>query len=206
MRKILLGVVLTLVIVYSFKYCEDQRDKEQALIESTTLIQKQLQNVGKLVVTEGYFSEVLTYKTSEAYFGNLLDAKKKAVVIVNAKVTVAYDLSKMKYKIDEQNKILQITHIPEEEISMHPDLQYYDIQTDYFTKFEANDYNAVKQAVNASLKTKIEASTLKTNAKNRLISELSKFYLLTNTMGWTLKYNETSIDTQETFNTINLKL
>ncbi|WP_425414343.1 hypothetical protein [Psychroserpens burtonensis] len=37
---------------------------------------------------------------------------------------------------------------------------------------------------------KIEVSDLKSNAQNRLISELSKFYILTNTMGWTLEYSQ----------------
>ena len=40
---------------------------------------------------------------------------------------------------------------------------------------------------------KIEASDLKSNAQNRLISELSKFLILTNSLGWTLVYNETPI-------------
>jgi len=41
---------------------------------------------------------------------------------------------------------------------------------------------------------KIEASELKSNAQNRLISELSKFFILTNSLGWTLQYNENPIE------------
>tara|TARA_R110002050_G_scaffold300812_1_gene473305 strand:+ start:414 stop:584 length:171 start_codon:yes stop_codon:yes gene_type:complete len=41
---------------------------------------------------------------------------------------------------------------------------------------------------------KIEASDLKSNAQNRLISELSKFFMLTNSLGWTLQYNESPIE------------
>jgi hypothetical protein len=36
---------------------------------------------------------------------------KKALIVVNADVTVAYDLHKMKYDIDE-NKIISILSIP----------------------------------------------------------------------------------------------
>ncbi len=39
----------------------------------------------------------------------------------------------------------------------------------------------------------MEKSKLKTNAENRLISELSKILILTNTMGWTLRYNGETI-------------
>ena len=49
---------------------------------------------------------------------------------------------------------------------------------------------------------KVEASELKSNAKNRLISELAKFYILTNTLGWTLEYNDTSISNVEALQNI----
>jgi hypothetical protein len=53
---------------------------------------------------------------------------------------------------------------------------------------------------------KIEASDLKSNAQNRLISELSKFLILTNSLGWTLEYNQTPIENLEGINNIkNLK-
>ena len=50
-------------------------------------------------------------------------------------------------------------------------------------------YNKVNKIVRANLAKKIDKSTLKTNAKNRLISELYNILVLTNTMGWKLEYN-----------------
>lgn len=197
MRKILFGVVITLIILFTFKYCGDKNDEKVTLQEHTSLLQEQIKNVGKLVVTEGHFSEVFTYENSKAIFGDLLEAKKQAIVIVNADVTVGYDLSKMTYEIDEVNRVLRIINIPEEEIKINPDLEYYDIQADFFNQFEAKDYNEIKSTVKASLMKKIEASELKSNAQNRLISELSKFFILTNTLGWTLEYNENPIQSSE---------
>ena len=114
-------------------------------------------------------------------------------------------LSKIEYKIDEANKVLQILKIPEEEIRINPDLEYYDIQEDFLNPFEAKDYNAIKEIVTASLKEKIEDSELKSNAKNRLLSELSKFYILTNSLGWTLKYNQNLIEDITQLETLNFK-
>ena len=118
MRKILFGVVVTLVILFTFKYCGDKKEEKTFLKESSSLIQEQINNVGKLVVTEGHFSEVFTYKNSKDVFGDLLSAEKKALVVVNAEVTVAYDLSKIEYDINETTKTLTITNIPTEEIKM----------------------------------------------------------------------------------------
>ena len=194
MRKILFGVVITLVVLFTFKYCGDKQEDEIVLKESTALIQEQIKNVGKLVVTEGHFSEVFTYKNSKAIFGDYISAEKKAIVVVNADVTVAYDLSKIEYKIDEATKTLQIITIPKEEIKISPEFEYYDIQADFLNQFEAKDYNNIKDTVKKSLTKKIEASDLKLNAQNRLISELSKFFILTNSLGWTLQYNEKPIE------------
>lgn len=204
MRKIVFGVVLTLIVLFTFKYCSDQKEDKITLRENTALIQEQIKNVGKLVVTEGHFSEVFTYKNSKAVFADLLEAKKQAVVIVNADVTIGFDLSKIEYEIDEENKILRILNIPKEEIKISPDLEYYDIQADFLNQFEADDYNNIKEIVKKSLMKKIEASDLKSNAQNRLLSELSKFYILTNSLGWKLEYNQTPVESLEGLN--NLKL
>ena len=120
------------------------------------------------------------------------------------KVSIAYDLSKIEFKMDQNTRTLTILNIPQEEIKINPDLEYYDIQSDFFNPFEAKDYNDIKSTIKASLHKKIEASDLKTNAKNRLISELSKFYILTNSLGWTLKYNETPMTNLEALQGLKL--
>ncbi|WP_431137162.1 DUF4230 domain-containing protein [Psychroserpens mesophilus] len=197
MRKILFGVVITLIILFTFKYCEAKNEDEITLQENSALLQKQIKNVGKLIVTEGHFSEVFSYKNSKAILGDLIEAEKKALVVVNADVTIGYDLSKITYNIDETTKTLQILSIPKEEIKISPDFEYYDIQADFLNQFEAKDYNAIKKTVNASLMKKIEASDLKSNAQNRLISELAKFYILTSSLGWSLEYNQSTIASYE---------
>ncbi|MHA7842631.1 MAG: DUF4230 domain-containing protein [Winogradskyella sp.] len=204
MRKILFGVVVTLVILFTFKYCGDKKKDQIILKENSALIQEQLKNVSKLVVTEGHFSEVFTYKNSKAVFGDFLEAKKQAIVIVNADVTVAYDLSKIEYELDDLNKTLKILNLPKEEVKISPDLEYYDIQADFLNQFEADDYNNIKEIVKKSLMKKIEVSDLKSNAQNRLLSELSKFYILTNSLGWKLEYNQIPVESLEGLN--NLKL
>ena len=154
------------------------------------LIQQQIDNVSKLIVTEGHFAEVYNYKDSKMLFGPLISAEKKALVVVNADVTVAYDLSQIDFEVDETSKTLRIKSIPEPEVNISPDFEYYDVTSDYLNMFDASDYNKIKKNVNASLMKKVEASSLKTNAQNRLLSELQQFYVLTNSMGWTLVYND----------------
>lgn len=204
MRKIIIGVVVTMVLLATFKYCDSKKEDRIVLQESSALIQEQIKNVGKLVVTEGHFSEVFNYKNSKQILGSLITSDKKALVVVNADVTVAYDLSEIKFDIDQATKTLTIISIPKEEIKISQDLKYYDIQADYFNPFDANDYNDIKETIKKSLTKKIENSDIKSNAKNRLISELAKFYILTNSLGWTLKYNENTIESSNQLEKIKL--
>lgn len=197
MKKFIAGVIITLAIVFIVRSCNDGKVDKSILQENSMLIQQEITNVSKLIVTEGHFAEVYNYKDSKELFGQLLRAEKKALVVVNADVTVAYDLSQIDFEIDEATKTVKINSIPEAEIKLNPDFEYYDVTADYLNQFDAADYNKIKESVNASLMKKVEASSLRSNAENRLISELQKFYILTNSMGWRLTYQEQTIESLE---------
>ncbi len=199
LRRILIGIAVIGGIFLLFKFCDFKKNEDEDVTYNTNLIQQQILNVGKLVVTEGHFSEVITYKNQQKYLLDMLSFEKKALVIVNADVTVAYDLHKMKYDIDEKNKTITIVSIPKEEIKISPDIQFYNVEQSKMNPFTGDDYNKINKSVKANLAKKIEKSTLKTNAQNRLISELSKLLITTNTLGWTLKYEGKVIESEKDF-------
>lgn len=197
MKKILIGAVIALASVLIYRSCTDDREQKTILQENSMLIQQELKNVSKLIVTEGHFAEVYNYKDSRELFGPLVTAQKKALVVVNAEVMVMYDLSQVTYDLDEENKTVKITNIPEPEIKINPDFEYYDVTAAYLNPFKAEDYNLIKRNVNASLMKKIDASTLRSNAENRLVSELSRILVLTHSMGWTLVFEDTPVQNME---------
>lgn len=190
-------VVLLAVIVYLAYQLISKKDDSSTLDYNTNLIQQQIVNVGKLVVTEGHFSEVLTYKNQAKYMLDMLSFEKKALIVVNADVTVSYDLHQIKYDINEKNKTITILNIPKEEIKISPDIQFYDVEQSKLNPFTGEDYNKISKSVKANLAKKIEKSSLKTNAQNRLISELSKMLILTNTMGWKLQYEGKIVENEK---------
>jgi hypothetical protein len=189
MKRILIGIVIAMAMILIYQSWNKGKVEKSILKENSMLIRQQLENVAKLIVTEGHFSEVYSYKDSQQLFGPYFTADKKALVVVNAEVTVAYDLNEINFEIDEATRTLRILHIPEPEIKISPDFEYYDVSADYFNPFSAEDYNKIKENVQASLLKKVKGSSLLKNAENRLISELSKFYILTNSLGWNLEYN-----------------
>jgi lipopolysaccharide export LptBFGC system permease protein LptF len=199
-RKWVLLLFLGFLFFLGYRYFNSKGKDNSTLEYNTSLIQQQILNVGKLVVTEGHFAEVITYKDQDKYLMNLISFEKKAIIIVNADVTVAYDLHQIKYDIDQKTKTITIINIPKEEIKISPDLQYYDMQQSKLNSFTGEDYNKINKMVKTNLAKKIETSSLKTNAKNRLISELSKILILTNTMGWKLQYQGQVIEKEADFN------
>ncbi len=202
--KLIWLLIFIIVGVVLYKYFTSEKPTETTEY-NTDLIEQQIKNVGKLVVTEGHYSQVMTYKDQQKYMMNLLTFEKKALIIINADVTVAYDLSKVKYDIDEKNKTITIVSIPKEEIKISPDIQFYDIDQSTMNPFTGADYNKINKKVKADLVRKVEKSKLKSNAENRLVSELAKILILTNTMGWKLEYKNQVIQTESQLGkTLNL--
>lgn len=197
LRKRILYLIFAVIgALLLFKYCELKKGDTAVIDYDTNLIQQQIVNVGKLVVTEGHFAQVLTYKDQDKYFMDLISFDKKALIVVNADVTVSYDLRQMRYDIDEKTKTITILHIPKEEIKISPDIKFYDVTQSKLNQFTGDDYNKINKSVRANLAKKMETSSLKANAQNRLISELSKILILTNTMGWKLQYEGKGITSQ----------
>jgi ATP-dependent Zn protease len=191
-KYILLLVVIIIIALFFFF-----RNKSNQQIEyQSSLIEIQLKNVSKLVVSEGNYSEIMSFKDQQNYMMDMISFEKKAMMVVNAKVTVSYDLKKMVYKIDKDSKTIEIVSIPQEEINISPDIKFYDVEQSIFNPFTGDDFNKISAKVKKDLATKIDSSPQKANAENRLISELSNLFFLTKDLGWTLTYKGQEITNQ----------
>lgn len=197
MIRFILGFVAAALILGGIWFFTAKSTSQEQLDTNSAMIQHQIQQVGKLVVTEGYYTQVFNYKNSQKIFLNLVRADKKALIVVNTKATVEYDLRKLQTKIDEESKTLTILNIPEPVINIYPEFEYYDVTQDYLNQFEGKDYNKIKTSITAQVRKKIEESDLKKDGQERLISELFNLYILTKSLGWTLQYNELVIDTED---------
>ncbi|RRA91162.1 DUF4230 domain-containing protein [Paenimyroides viscosum] len=202
MKRILIIALICILIGSGFTYfiMKKSSDKNQVLPD-TELIALQMKNVSKLVVNEAKISQIYNYK-DEKSFMNLMSFDKKALVVVNADVQIMYDLSKLEYVVDESTKTLKITHIPKEEIKINPDIKIYDVEESRFNAFKGNDYNNIQENVKKQFYDKVEKSNLQANAQNRLVSELSKFLVVTQSLGWTLQYQDAVVVQSNDFNNL----
>lgn len=197
MKRFIFGFGLAAVLFVMLWLLLDKKESKEQIQESSALIQQQIEQVGKLIVTEGYFSQVFTFKNSQNLFLNMMKSDKKALVVANAKVTVEYDLRKLQTELDMDNRIVILKSIPEPVVNIYPDIEYYDVSQDYFNKFGAADYNKIKNTVNSRIREKVNQSNLLDNSHERLMAELVNIFILTKSLGWTLQYNEVIIESEE---------
>ena len=203
MIRFVFGFMIALGLSLTVFLWMNKKESKDEIESSSAMIQQKIENVGKLIVTEGYFSDVFTFKNSKRYYLDIFSSNKKALVVANAKATVEFDLRQMTFNLDESNKILTVTNIPEAVINIYPDIEYYDVQQDYFNKFEAKDYNKIKESVMTRFRALIDKSSLKDNANDRLQSELFDLFFFTKSMGWTLIIQNKVIEDQGQLNKLN---
>ncbi len=160
--------------------------------EEIQVILNGVKNLSKLVVTEGNYSETYSFSDTKKYLYDYVQFKKQAILSVNAKVEVGYDLSKLDIQIDSIQKEIIINKIPSEELLIAPDIKYFDLQQSKFNSFSKEELNTLNKKAIAKIKETIEVTDLKKDAKNRLFEELSKLYQLSKIYNWKVVDNTNS--------------
>ncbi len=140
---LLLGLILGGVIAF---LASKKLVSEPAVItESSHTIAESMRKVFKVVSAEGHFNEIYNYEETTKLF-NFIPSKKKALVIVQAKVLVGYDFEKFKWEVDEQNRKVKLLNFPAPEIlSTETDYKYYNIEEQFFNLFSKDDLAKVQQ-------------------------------------------------------------
>ncbi len=177
----------------------EHKTQEKYQQEEINVMLKSINNLSKLVVTEGNFSEIYSFSDTKKYFYNYFQFKKKAIVSVNAKVEIGYDLSKLDIQLDSVQKKIIINKIPNPDIVISPDVKYFDLEQSQFNNFSTTDLNEINQKAIAKIEETIEVTTLKKQAEQRLFEELSKIYQLSKIYGWEVVNNTQSLTLNDFF-------
>jgi len=127
--------------------------------ESQVLLER-IEKVFKLVLAEGYFTEIYDHKTKKAFLG-IFKTNSKALVIAKAKVSVGYDFAKMRFRRDYPRRVLVVEHFAEPEIlATDTDYKFYDINQGLLNKFDNEDYTAIVAEAKKLMQEKARESDL----------------------------------------------
>ncbi len=185
----IIGLILTFVLgMVAARWYFDKA--EVTATEDVSVLLEKIQAVTKLITVEGYFSEIYTYQDYYGY--DLPGFRKKALLRVKAKVSVGYDLDRMKITSYPERKIIEISEIPPPELlSLEHDLDYYDIQEGIFNNFSAEDYNKLNANAKDFVRQKAQESELFDRARLQRNKVFEMIGILVEGAGWNLVVLET---------------
>jgi hypothetical protein len=155
-------------------------------VQSVVLLDK-IRHVCKLITIEGEFSEVFSHSDGKSIFFKLLQMKKKALLIVKARVMIGFDLTKIKIEMVPEQKKVKLSHFPDPEIlSMDTDLEYYDVQKGIINKFSEKDLTNMNKKSKEFIRDKVERSYLFDIARNQGADTIAVIRQLIDSVGWKL--------------------
>ena len=180
---LLLGLILGGVI--AFLASKKLTAQPPVITESSHTIAESMRKVFKIVSAEGQFQEIYNYEETTKLL-NFIPSKKKALVIVQAKILVGYDFEKLKWEVDEVTRKVRLVDFPAPEIlSTETDYKYYNMEEQFFNLFSKEDLakiqqNSKHQVIEAAKKSHLPQ--LAAEQMRTLMTELlsSKNFLLEN--------------------------
>ncbi len=190
MTAIFIGIILGGALMYFlFKRFGQLRKKELTEHQSSVLLDK-IKSVCKLVTIEGDFAEIYKYENTKNQFMDLLSSKKKALVVINAKAQIGYDLKKLLVHADNAKKRIILTNFPQPEVlSIQPELDFYDVQNGLFNSFTPEDLTNINKEAKKHIADKIPESGLMETARREAREAILLMESIVETIGWKLDYS-----------------
>ncbi|WP_274473997.1 DUF4230 domain-containing protein [Mangrovimonas aestuarii] len=189
--SLILGVLIALWVFSLFR---KYKSKELTQTQSVILMEK-IKTVCKLITVEGEFAEIYHHENIKQRLMGLVNSRKKALIVINAKAHIGYDLSKLDIEADDARRTIRLKHMPQPEVlSIEPDLKYYDIKDGLFNKFAPEDLTVLNQEAKKHIMDKIPESGLMETAKKEALEAILIMKNIVETIGWNLDYSALEIE------------
>jgi Protein of unknown function (DUF4230) len=196
---LLLGIFLgSMIMFFAYKAFWLNRKRELVEKQSIILLDK-IKAVAKLVVVEGEFSEIYHHENDKDYFFGMFSSKKKALLLVKAKVHIGFDLKKVILDSDTFSKRIILKEFPQPEVlSFENNYKFYDIDNGIFNKFDSDEITKLNEDAKKFIMDKIPDSSLMQTAKKEALQTIKIMENIVETIGWKLDYSSLKIDSSKT--------
>lgn len=198
----LAGGAIVAYLIFNFFNKSHRKEKEQ---EQSTVLMDKIRAVCKFITVEGDFSEIYHYKNVKDKWINLLLGSKKALILIEAKAHVGFDLTKIKMTSDVPNKTIFLSNFPEPELlTIETDFKYYDKQEGWANPFTSSDLTDINRKAKQYIVEKIPESGLLKEASNQAMETILLIEKLVETINWKLDYSALEIEETPTLKTENI--
>ena len=192
------GIFLGSVIMF-FAYKAFRLNRKRELVEKQSVILlEKIKTVAKLVVVEGEFSEIYHHENDKEYLFGMISSKKKALLLVNAKVHIGFDLKKIQLESDTFSKRIILKAFPEPEVlSFENNYKFYDIDEGIFNKFSPQEISKLNDDAKQFVLAKIPDSSLMQTARKEALQTIKIMENIVETIGWKMDYSTLKIEAQQ---------
>ncbi len=185
------GAILAYFIFARFSAAQ----RKSSVRTQSTVLKEKIKSVCKLITVEGDFAEIYHYESVKDKFFKLLSGTKKALIIIDAKAYVGFDLSKVSLESDTKNKKIILTHFPQPKLlTIETDFKYYDKKEGWLNPFTSSDLTDLNKEAKQFIKDKIPQSGLMESAKKEALTAIALMETLAESIGWTLDYSALELD------------
>ena len=173
MELLFIGLAFGAIVAYFlFARFSQGRSKSKTTTQSVILMEK-IRTVCKFITVEGNFSEIYHYENVESKWLNLVLGKKKALILIDAKAHIGFDLTKIQMNADTKTKTIILHNFPQPELmTIETDFKYYDKKEGWLNPFTASELSGVMQ-----------------EASNQALETLKLMETLVETINWKLDYS-----------------
>ncbi len=189
MEYLFIGLAIGAVVAYFiFMRFSGSSKREKTDTQSVILMEK-IRSVCKFITVEGDFSEIFHYENVKDKWLNLLLGKKKALVLIEAKAHIGFDLTKVKMEANTKTKTIILTNFPQPELlTIETDFKYYDKREGWANPFTATDLTEINQEAKKQIVDKIPESGLFNEASKQALETIQLMEKLVETINWKLDY------------------
>jgi hypothetical protein len=201
MEYLFIGLAVGAILAYFiFARFHKYRSKERAEEQSVILIEK-IRSVCKFITVEGDFSEIYHYENLQEKYVSLVFGKKKAIILINAKAHIGFDLRKIRMSSDNEHKKIVLTNFPEPELlTVETDFKYYDKREGWANPFTASDLTDINRDAKKHIVDKIPQSGLMEKASKEALDTILLIEKIVETIGWKLDYTALETNVSKTLN------
>jgi hypothetical protein len=173
--------------IFSWRYNVNKRKKKELIASESNILLERIEKVFKVILAEGYFSEIYDHSHTKDFWG-IFEANKKALIVAKAKVSIGCDFSKMKWRVEEGTRKIYIEEFPSAEVlSIDPDYKFYDINQGLLAKFKTDDYTKILNEAKELMLVKAMESDLPASADRQIKVMMNQ---LASAMNWELDITE----------------
>jgi len=181
-----IGIIVAYIIFARFSFVQ----KNKNVASQAIVLKEKIKKVCKLISVEGDFAEIYHYESVREKFFDILIGKKKALILIDAKAHVGFNLSKIQMETNEKVKTLKLTHFPQPELlTIETDFKYYDKKEGWLNPFSTKDLNEINKEAKQYIIDKIPQSGLISEARKEALNTILLAESLAQSIGWKVDYS-----------------